>query len=186
MKTVLRLFAAVLLASVLTACPETLVDEDFGLKPAVLKAADWNGAWLPVDDDDVLKFEVTDAAQGLVVMTEPGKKDGKPVEFHLRRATGDAKTKLLFAVARERGEKKAGPSLFLMREADDGVLYTWSLDHEAVAAAIRAGTLQGTVKMQKDDPHNHVDSTAGNYAKLLEPGFWRWSEPTCLKRVRGK
>ncbi|MDB6005798.1 MAG: hypothetical protein JWR15_2785 [Prosthecobacter sp.] len=182
MKTLLRLVAAVLIACGLTACPETTVNDDFGLKPAVLQATDWNGGWTAVDDDDVLQFAVTDAAQGVVVMTEPGKKDDKPVEFRIRRASADQKVKLYFAIAHERGEKTLGASIFLMREADDGVLFTWSINHDVVAKAIQAGQLQGKVKFEKDDPHNHLDSTAANYAKLLEPQFWNWSEPTCLKR----
>ncbi len=184
MKTLLRLVAAALLACCLTACPETTVNDDFGLKAAALKATDWNGPWTAVDDDDALQFAVADAAQGLVVMTEPGKKDDKPVEFRIRRASGDPKVKLFFALAHERGGKKPGSSIFLMREADDGVLFSWNIDHEAVAAAITAGKLQGTVKPDKDGAHSHLDSTAGNYAKLLEPQFWNWSEPTCLKRAK--
>lgn len=182
MKTLLRLAAAVLIACALTACPETTVNDDFGLKPAVLKAADWNGSWTPVDDDNALQFTVTDAALGLMVMTEPGKKDDKPIEFKIRRASADQKVRLCLALARARDEKKSPTSLFLMREADDGVLYTWSINHDAVAAAIKAGQLQGTVKYEKDDPHNHLASTSSNYTKLLEPQFWNWSEPTCLKR----
>lgn len=184
MKTVLRLLAAALIACGLTACPETTVNDDFGLKPAVLEAADWNGSWTAVDDDDVMQFAVTDAAQGLVVVTEPGKKDDKPIEFKIRRASADPKVKLCFAIAHESGEKKPGSSIFLMREADDGVLFTWSIDHDAVAKAVQAGELKGKVKYDKDDPHNHLDSTASNYARLLEPQFWNWSEPTCLKRGR--
>ena len=177
MKTLLRGLAAALLACVLTACPETTVDDDFGLKPAVLKAADWNGTWTPVDDDDAVQFAVTNAAQGLLVLT-------KPIEFRLRRASTDSKIKLRFAVARERADKKPGATLFLMREADDGVLYTWSINHDAVAAAIKSGQLQGTVKPDKDGAHSHLDSTPANSNKLLEPQFWNWSEPTCLKRAK--
>jgi hypothetical protein len=182
MKTLLRVLAGALLACVLTACPETTVNEDFGLKPAVLKAADWNGSWTPVDDDDAVQFAVTDAKQGVLLLTEPGKKDDKPIEFRIRRASAEARGKLCFAVAHERPAKKTGETLFLMREAADGVLLTWNINHEAVVAAIKAGQLQGTVKPDKDGAHSHLDSTAANYAKLLEPQFWNWSEPTCLKR----
>ncbi len=182
MKTLLRLVAGALLACVLTACPETTVNDDFGLKPAALKAADWNGSWTPVDDDDAVRFEVTDAKQGVLLLTEPGKKDNKPIEFRIRRASADAKVKLCFAVAHERAAKKTGETLFLMREIVDGVLFTWNINHEAVAAAIKGGQLQGTVKPDKDGAHSHLASTAANYAKLLEPQFWNWSEPTCLKR----
>ena len=182
MKNLLRLLAGALLACVLTACPETTVNDDFGLKPAVLKAADWNGSWTPVDDDDAVHFEVINAKQGLLVLTEPGKKDDKPIEFQIRRASTDARVKLCFAVAHERPAKKTRETLFLMREAADGVLLTWNINHESVAAAIKAGQLQGTVKPDKDGAHSHLDSTAANYAKLLEPQFWNWSEPTCLRR----
>ena len=185
MKTLLRGVVAALLACVLTACPETTVNEDFGLKPAALKAADWNGTWTPVEDDDAVQFAVTNAAQGLLVLTEPGKKDSKPIEFQIRRATADSKVKLCFAVAQERDAKKTGAAtLFLMRTAESGVLYTWGINHDTVAAAIKSGQLKGAVKPDKDGAHSHLDSTAANYEKLLEPQFWNWSEPTCLKRSK--
>jgi hypothetical protein len=145
MKRLLRLIAAVVIACGLTACPETTVNDDFGLKPAALKATDWNGAWTAVDDDVALQFAVADPAQGLVVMTEPDKKDDKPVEFKILRASADPKVKLSFALARERDE--------------------------AVAAVIRARKLQGTVKPDKNGAHSHLDSTAADYAKLLERSF---------------
>ncbi len=184
MNALLRGLGAALFACILTSCPETTVNEDFGLKPAALKVADWNGTWMPVDDDDAVQFTVTNAAQGLLVLTEPAKKDAKPIEFQIRRASADAKIKLVFAVAHERDAKKPGATLFMMREADNGVLYTWSIDHDSVAAAIKSGKLQGTVKPDKDGAHSHIDSTPANYAKLLEPQFWNWSEPTCLKRAK--
>jgi hypothetical protein len=174
----------VLLVCVLTACPETTVDDDFGLKPAVLNAADWNGTWTPVDDDDSLQFAVTNAAEGRVCMTELGKKDAKPVDINLRRASADPKTKLCFAVFHERDAKQPAASLLLMRAANDGVLYTWSINHDAVADALKSGQLQGAVKTSKDGPHNHLDSTPANAAQLLQPQYWNWSEPTCLKRVK--
>lgn len=184
MKTLLRFAAAALIACGLTACPETTVNDDFGLKPAALKAQDWNGSWTAVDDDDALQFAVTDAAQGLIVVTEPGKKDDKPIEFKIRRAVADSKVKLCFAIAHEHGAKKPGSPLFLMREADDGVLFTWNINHDSVAAAIQSGELQGTVKPDKDGAHSHLDSTPANSKKLLEPQFWNWSEPSCLKRAK--
>jgi hypothetical protein len=185
MKTLLRGFAVALLACVLTACPETTVNDDFGLKPAILKPADWNGTWTPVDDDDAVHFAVTNTEPDLLVLTEPGKKDAKPIAFHIRRASDDSQIKLCFAVAHERDAKKNGAaSLFLMRTADDGVLYSWNINHDAVAAAIKSGQLQGIVQTGKDGPHSHLDSTAANYEKLLEPQFWNWSDPTCLKRAK--
>lgn len=185
MTALLRSLVAVLLACVLTACPETTVNDDFGLKPVVLKEGDWNGTWVPADDDDAVHFAVFSAAQGILVMTEPGKKDAKSIEFIIRRASADSKVRLCFAIAHERDAKNPGGSfLFLMREADDGVLYTWSINHDAVAAAIKDGQIQGSVKSGKDGAHSHLESTPANYSKLLEPQFWNWSEPTCLKRTK--
>lgn len=185
MKKLLRFVVGALLACCMTACPETTVNDDFGLKPAALKAADWNGSWTPADDDDdEVQFEVVEADQGKIVMTEPDRKDAKAIEFHLRRASADAKIKLVFAAAHERDAKKPGGMLFLMREADDGVIYTWSVNHEAVAAAVKAGQLQGTVRSDKEGAHSHLESVPANYVKMLEPQFWNWSEPTCLKRAK--
>ncbi|MCB1275263.1 hypothetical protein [Prosthecobacter sp.] len=183
-KDILRIFACALLACSLTSCPETTVEDDFGLKPVGLKAGNWSGSWTPVDDDDAVQFAVTDAAQGLILMTEPGKKNAEPVEFKLRRASADDKVELFFAVVRERKEKKGGASLFLMREPEKDVLFTWSINHDAVAAAIQSGQLKGTVKPDKDGAHSHLDSDPANYVKLLEPQFWNWSEPMCLKRAK--
>ncbi|MFC5458090.1 hypothetical protein [Prosthecobacter fluviatilis] len=187
MTLMLRVLTAVLLACLLTSCPETTVDEDFGLRPVALDVADWNGAWTTVNEkeEDAVQFAVTDSVQGRILMTEPGNKEDKPVELAIRRASADSKVKLCFAVAKERDVKKAGPvSLFLMRVAEGGVLYTWSIDHEAVAAAIKAGHLKGVVKADKNGAHSHLDSAPQNYAKLLEPQFWNWSEPTCLTRTQ--
>jgi hypothetical protein len=146
MKTLLlRLCASGLLACVLTACPETTVGDDFGLKPVVLSADDWNGAWVPVDDDDSIQFTVTDAAQGILRMTEPGKKDDKPVEFRLRRATSDKDVKLYFLIMREQNDKSAATSLHLIREADEDVILAWLINHQTVEAAIKSGQLKGSI-----------------------------------------
>lgn len=185
MKTLLlRLCATVLLACVLTACPETTVDDDFGLKAVTLKAGDWNGSWTPVDDEDSILFTVTDAAQGIIRITEPGKKDDKPVEFRLRRASSDKDVKLFFLTMREQGDKQTTTSLHLIREADEGVILLWVINDSAIEAAIKSGQLKGSTKRVKDDPHNHLDSDPANYTKLLEPQFWNWSEPSVLKRAK--
>ena len=42
---------------------------------------------------------LTDAAQGRFRMTEPERKDAKPIEFTIRRATTDSKLKLCYANA---------------------------------------------------------------------------------------
>lgn len=184
MKTLLRLAACVLLGCGLTACPETTVGDDFGLQPLVLDAGDWNGAWTPLDDDSVLQITVTDAAQGLLRMTEPGKKDDQPLDFKLRRASADDKVKLCFALLREKDAAPAATQIHLMRESDEGALLVWMINDLAVEAAIKAGQLQGSTKRVKNDPHNHLDSVPANYTRLLEPQYWNWSEPSVLKRAK--
>lgn len=190
MKTrLLRFLASVVLGCLLTACPETTVSDDFGIKPAALKAGEWNGAWVSVDDDDeVIDITAIDATRGILRMTEPGKKDGKPVDFEIRRASLDGKVQLLFALVTEQKDKEkeqdGKPTLHLVRAGDDGVLLVWSPDHEAVAKGIQSGQLKGTTKLAKGDPQNHLASETSNYSAMLEPQFWNWSKPSVLKRKK--
>lgn len=179
----LRACVCLLLGCLLTACPETTVDADFGLKPAVLKPDDWNGSWIPVNDDDTILFNVVDAAQGVLRMTESGKNDDKPDEFRLRRASADPDEKLLFFLMHDKDDQE-DVALHLMREADEGVILAWAIDDLAVEKAIKAGELKGTTRRVKDDPHNHLVADPASYPRLLEPRFWKWSEPFVLKRVK--
>lgn len=191
MKTHLfRLLACALLGCLLTACPETTVSDDFGIKPAALKAGEWNGEWVPIDDDkeEVIQITAIDATRGILRMTEPGKKDDKPVDFEIRRASLDSKAHLFFALVTEQKDKdkeSAGhPSLHLISADDDGVLLVWSPNHEAIAKGIQSGQLMGTTKLAKGDPQNHLASETTNYTTMLEPQFWNWSEPSVLKRKK--
>jgi len=184
MKTLLRLCACLLLGCVLTACPETTVNDDFGLKPLALKASDWSGNWQPIDDDDKTDFSVIDAKQGLIRITDPDKKEAEPIEFKIRRASADDKVNLFFALIHEKGTKPGSFTLYILRHSDKGILFLWCIEHDAIEAAIKAGELKGTTKRVKDDPHNHLDSVPANYTKLLEPQFWNWSEPSVLKRQK--
>lgn len=182
MKASLRILLAAMLASLLTACPETTVDDDFGLKPQALKPADWSGSWMAIDDDDVIQFTLTDAENGGMLMTEPGDKDDKPVEFRLRQTSDEDKSDLLFALISNKDAKPARNSLHLLRQSGEGVLLVWSIDDEAVEKAIQAGQLKGSTERVKNDPHNHLASDPANASKLLAPQFWRWTEPAILKR----
>jgi len=184
MKTVLlRLAASVLAICFLSACPETTVDEDFGPKPLVLKPDDWNGLWLPLDDEDRIQFTVIDAAKGILRMSEPDEKKDKPMDFHLRGAGGDETTKLCFALTSDKAEKQRSTQIHLLRQPEDGVILAWMVDDLAIERAIKAGQLKGTTQRVKDDPHNHLATDSANHAKLLEPQFWNWSSPMILKRV---
>ncbi|MEZ5385679.1 MAG: hypothetical protein R3F13_09190 [Prosthecobacter sp.] len=183
MKHTFRFLLAALLACALTSCPETTVDENFGARPAVLDADDWNGSWTHAgDDDDEARFTVLDAALGVVRLEDTDGKD-KPSEILLRQPT-EAKTPLRFATMREIGEEKAPLPLYLLREGDDGVIFIWGINHEAVAKAIKSGRLKGETKVVKNDPQNHLIADPVNYPVLLEPQFWNWTEPMCLRRVK--
>jgi hypothetical protein len=181
---VLRFCACVLLACVLSACPETTVNEDFGLKPLELKMDEWNGLWMPLDDDNQIQFTVTDAAKGVLQMTEPGEEKDRPMSFHLRRASADDKVKLCFALTRDQDAKEPKTQVYLFRMPEEGVILAWMLDDLAVEKAIKSGQLKGTTQRVKDDPHNHLDSDPANHTRLLEPQFWNWSEPSILKRAQ--
>lgn len=186
MKTFLRIFGSAFLACLLSACPETTVNEDFGVNPPAVDAADWSGSWQAIDDDDVIQFTVTDAEKGVIRMTEPDDKDDEPVEFHLRQAAAGDKSGLQFALITEKASKPAKITLHLLRQAEEGILLLWTLDDEAVEAALKAGQLKGTTQRVKNEPHNHLDSDPANATKLLAPQFWRWTEPAVLKRLQEK
>jgi hypothetical protein len=180
----LRFCACGLLACLLSGCPETTVSEDFGLKPLELKSDDWSGLWMPLDDDDKVQFTVTDAAKGVLKMTEPDEKKDKPMSFQMRRASDDNKVKLCFALVGEANDKEGKTQVILMRLPEEGVILAWMINDLAVEKAIKTGQLKGTTQRVKDDPHNHIDSASSNYEQLLEPQFWNWSEPSVLKRTR--
>ena len=55
---------------------------------------------------------------------------------------------------------------------------------DAVAKAIKSGRLKGETKVVKNDPQNHLVADPVNYPVLLEPQFWNWTEPMCLRRVK--
>lgn len=124
------------------------MSDDFGIKPAALKAGAWNGEWAAVDDDgeEVSQITAIDATSGVLRMTEPGKKDDKPVDFEIRLASQDGKEHLLFALVTGQKDKDKEPSgqptPHLIR-ADDGVLLVWSPNHEAIAKSIQSGQLMG-------------------------------------------
>lgn len=184
MNNAIRLGWCFVLGCLLTACPETTVDADFDLKPAILKPDDWNGSWIPIDDDDTILFTVVDAAQGVLRMSEPGKKEDKPEDFIFRCTSADPEVNLLFLLTHDKDDKDHDAGLYLMRVAEKGVIVAWAIDDLAVEKAIKASELKGTTKRVKDDPHNHLVADPASYPRLLEPRFWKWSEPFVLKRVK--
>lgn len=182
----LHLIASLALIVLLTACPETYVADDFGSAPVKLKAADWEGSWHPADDvDEVFTFRVRDAAQGLLELQEASPKDKtkKPEVFTLalRESGTKAESKLLFAILKDSAKTKNG-TLHLLRRSDDKAFLLWAINQDAVTAALKSGELQGTSKPDKDGPHHTLATDPANYPKLLDPKFWKWTEPAVMLR----
>lgn len=181
-----RLAAGLALTLLLTACPETHVADDFGAAAVKLKPAEWEGSWHPADEaDEVFTFHVRDAEKGLLELHEAAPKDKtkKPEVFTLTlRDSGiKSESKLLFAILKDTAKPENG-TLHLLRRSDDDVFLLWAIHHDAVTAAIKSGELKGSVRPDKDGPHNSLASDPANYPKLLDPKFWNWTEPSVLVR----
>lgn len=186
----LRLLACIGLAAMLSSCPETTVGPDFGLQAATLKAEYWNGTYEVAGDDDVFKVEVSDAAKGQLTLTEvpaDEKKDKhEPLLLTLRRASLEKDDEdLHFATLIEEGKKTENLPLYLVETKSKDDILLWGVNQKAVEAAIKAGTLKGSLKVpDKDGPHCHLDSDPANYAQLVQPQFWQWREPAALVRQK--
>lgn len=188
MKTpVLRLLAAITLSLFLSACPETTVSDDFGIAPMSLKPAEWEGPWHPADDaEEVFTFRVRDAQKGMLELREATPKDTtkQPGIFTLCLRESGPKgigPKLHFAILKDTSKPDEG-TLHLLRRSDENVFLLWSINHDAVTAALKSGELQGAAKPDKDGAHNTLASDPQNYSRLLDPRFWNWSEPTTMLR----
>jgi hypothetical protein len=187
MNTFLRTLAVILIACALTACPETKVAPDFGYQPAVLIPADWNGTWQVVGENEPMRLEVSDAPNGQITLTDPPKSaDKKPQTstLTLRHATPKKDGDLYFATLRDLGDDSPNASPVLLHTHDKDAFIVWTIDNDAVAAAIKKGQLQGKVTEAKDGAHSLLDSTTTNYELLAQPQFWDWKEPMTLKRLK--
>ncbi len=187
MKThLLRLTAAIGIVTLLSACPETYVADDFGAAAHQLKPAEWEGSWHPADDaDELFTFRARDDGQGVLELLEaaPRDKTKKPEIFSLALRETGAKTdsKLLFAILKDTAKTENG-TLHLLRRPDDNVFLLWAVNQDAVTSALKSGELQGSSKPDKDGPHNTLATDPANYPKLLDPKFWNWTEPTVMIR----
>ncbi len=181
-----RLAAGLALTLLLTACPETYVADDFGSAAVKLKPTDWEGSWHPADEvDEAFTFRVRDAEKGQLELHEatPKDKTKKPEVFTLTlRDSGiKSESKLLFAILKDTAKPENG-TLHLLRRSKDDVFLLWAINDDAVTAAIKSGELKGRVLPDKDGPHHSLASDAANYPKLLDPKFWKWTEPTVMMR----
>jgi len=184
----LRFVGSILLVTLLTACPETYVPDNFGTSAASLKSTDWDGQWHPADEPkEVFTFRVRDAAQGILELQEATSKDPKkkPELFTLTlRETGTkSEEKLYFAILKDTAKTDDG-TLHLVRSAKGNVFILWAINSDIVTAALKSGELQGVVIPDKDGPHNKLAADAKNYPQLLAPKFWKWTEPTVMLRTK--
>lgn len=184
----LRFVGSILLASLLTACPETYVPDNFGTAAASLNSTDWDGQWHPVDEPkEGFTFRVRDAVEGVLELQETAAEDPKKkaelFTLTLRETGAKSEEKLRFAILKDTAKTDDG-TLHLVRPAKDHVFILWAINSDAVTAALKSGELQGTVIPDKDGPHNKLAADPKNYAQLLAPRFWKWTEPTVMLRSR--
>ena len=186
MKTILRAVYFILAVLALAGCPETSVGPDFGYKCLVLRPADWNGIWKPSGDDEAMRFEVSDAKNGQITISSiPDPKKKSPATdmlMTLRQADKKKEGRLYFATILDKGDLSHSHTPFLVRRLDNGAFIFWTINNEAVAAAIKAGKLNGKVKPDKDGAHSRIDSDPANYRALVRPEFWNWMDPTIARR----
>ena len=189
MKPKLVLLAALAAIAVLTSCPETKVPRQFGLKPALLEPAAWEGDWAsPGSPDNKVRFTIKDGTKGTFAVIEPPKdgKKGSSTEVIVSHQSLDKDSRLFFLSTFDKPEDQLG-SLNLISKADDNVLYLWGPNHEAIEKAIEGGKLKGTVKKDKDGAHCSLTPDPENYKALASPEFWEWTKPEAFfKKARAK
>lgn len=184
MKTsITSLLMAIGLSMVLCSCPETTVPKDFGVKPLKLSKGDWEGEWSEAGkgNEDGILFTVSDAAKGTLV-AKGKEKDDKPIDVIVHSA-GARDDKICFLTYTDKPADARGP-LRLASKPKDGVFLLWDANHGEIEKAVKAGELTGRlVKGDKaDHTHTELDAVTSNYARLLEPRFWNWSEPQTFVR----
>ena len=186
MKTTLRGFFGILAVLALAGCPETHVGPDFGYKFLVLRPSEWNGIWKASGDDDAMQLRVSDPKNGQITLTEvpdPKKKTAaSDMLLTLRHAGTKKDDGLYFATILDKRDTTQARTPCLVRRLDNGAFIFWTINNEAVAAAIKAGKLKGKVKPEKDGAHSRIDSDPENYRALVRPEFWNWMDPAIVRR----
>lgn len=183
----LRVFFGILAVLALAGCPETNVGPDFGYKFLDLRPSEWNGIWKASSGDGAVRFEVSDAKNGQITITEApdpkGKKAASDTLMTLRLAGTKIDDGLYFATILDKSDTTQALTPYLVhRLGNDSSFVFWTINNEAVAKAIKAGKLKGKVKPEKGGAHSRIDSDPANYRVLVQPGFWNWMDPTIVQR----
>ena len=172
-------FLGALAIACLTSCPETKVQRDFGLKPAVLKSAEWEGDWASASNPhETMHFAIVSAEAGVFHAMEPAKegKKGEVIEVVVRHQSEDKDSRLFFMTNFEKKGDAMG-SINLLSKPDANLFNLWSPNNEAIEKAIAAGKLKGTIKKDKDGDHCTLTADPENYKALGNPSYWEWTKP---------
>jgi hypothetical protein len=184
----LRLLGAAVLTALLTSCPETSVPDNFGSSAVKLKSSEWEGKWHPADEPkEFFTLHVRDASKGTLEFRianehEPSKKP-EIYTLTLRETGAKSGGNLHFAILKDTAKSDDG-TLHLIRPAKDDAFLLWSINSEAVTTALKSGELWGSIQPDEDGTHNRLNADPRNYAALLAPRFWKWTEPSLLLRSR--
>ena len=182
----LLLAAALATVTCLTSCPETNVPRQFGLKPATLKPAAWEGNWAGISSPgEKMRFSIKQASEGLLTITEPPK-DGKPavtMEVYVRPQSRARDSHLYFLSYFDKPGDKEGPISLITKADEEYHFYLWHPNHEAIEKAVASGRLKGTLSRTKDGAHSSLAADTANYSVLGSPEFWDWNKPEAFIRT---
>ena len=182
MKT--HLFLTSVAVLMLTACPEVQVPMDFGAAPAQLDADDWNGLWEnPASPGESMRIKIDPKRPNIVFAEELDDDEEEPTTFHLRRVSSKSDHDDLYFMLPESEDSFFTSTPYLLREADDGVLCFWMVNHDTVEAALESGTLKGKIT-RPDDKGSHcsLEAVKSNYTELIKPQYWEWLKPFFIYR----
>lgn len=182
-----KLLPLIALVACLTSCPETKVPRHFGLKPATLKAAEWEGDWSSPDaSDDPIHLAIDHTDQGALISTEPAKdgKKGSSFKIYVWHQSAAKDSHLYFFSLFEKPGEETG-SIGLLTKPEANVFYLWNPNHEAIAEAIKSGRLKGKLEKNKNDTLSTLAADPANYTALGSPEFWDWTRPSASVRNVG-
>jgi hypothetical protein len=145
MKTIA--FWAIGFLALLAGCDKVTVEKPFGTPPAKIDPAEWVGYW-HLDDDEVGRIKIVDAAAGLleaaVVKDGPGGQQVERTKIYLREVGA---WKFLFLP----GEKASDGYTWVKYENYDGkMVMVWLPSTRRCKAALEQGLLRGEVRSEGD------------------------------------
>jgi hypothetical protein len=185
MKTPAAFVIALLLALLAGGCTAVRSPQPFGDKPHALVAAEWEGTWVGLEEDDheePVRFMIADAADGRLQVTWIKEKDGMPVlETHqvVLREGGDW---MFISVLADEDHKEKGFVWGRLRREGE-LMIIWKPDVPKFEKLIEDGKLKG--KTDDGDvvlePLTAKNLTALTSGELGVP--FNWDNPMVLHRI---